>query len=115
MSLAAFFTSSGFALIVVIRLTGGQTLCEHAFLSNTPWHIQKIMFLFAKVHLISITSKSFNSKNVHSPQLTVNRIFYIQICQTKPFSPHNLHTCTSSLCVDIQERTLNIQNSVFLG
>jgi len=36
-----------------------------AFLSCTPWHIRQVLLLFAKIQLISTTSKSFGHKNEH--------------------------------------------------
>ena len=44
-----------------------------AFLSCTPWHIHRVLFLNAKIQLISTTSKSFNTKNkTQSASLTKN-------------------------------------------
>ena len=34
---------------------------RRAFLSCTPWHIRQVLLLLAKIQLISMTSKSFNT------------------------------------------------------
>ena len=61
--------NQGDSLILVPNERGLCVHSEHhmidarlAFLSCTPWHIREVLFLLAKVQLISIYSKSLKQK-----------------------------------------------------